>query len=76
MNDFLQEVVRAGTGRCAVALGVPVGGKTEPLKNTRMPGLWDLQLIIPVVYGLGMIKERPWGKEKQEVRLPVLSGLA
>ncbi len=28
MNDFLQEVVRAGTGRCAVALRVPVGGKT------------------------------------------------
>lgn len=28
MNDFLQEVVRAGTGRCALALGVPVGGKT------------------------------------------------
>ncbi len=28
MNDFLQEVVRSGTGRCASALGVPVGGKT------------------------------------------------
>lgn len=28
MNEFMQEVVRSGTGRCASALGIPVGGKT------------------------------------------------
>lgn len=28
MNEFLQEVIRSGTGRCAAALGVPAGGKT------------------------------------------------
>ena len=28
MNDFLEGVVKYGTGRCASALGVPAGGKT------------------------------------------------
>lgn len=28
MNDFLEGVIKYGTGRCASALGVPAGGKT------------------------------------------------
>ncbi|MFN3568240.1 MAG: transglycosylase domain-containing protein [Caldimicrobium sp.] len=28
MNEFLEAVIRYGTGACALALGVPVGGKT------------------------------------------------
>lgn len=28
MNDFLEAVVKYGTGKCATALGVPAGGKT------------------------------------------------
>lgn len=35
MNEFLQEVVRSGTGRCASALGVPVGGKTGTTQDYR-----------------------------------------
>jgi len=35
MNDFLQEVVRSGTGRCALALGIPVGAKTGTTQEFR-----------------------------------------
>jgi penicillin-binding protein 1A len=35
MNDFLQEVVRSGTGRCALALGLPVGSKTGTTQEYR-----------------------------------------
>ena len=33
MTYLLEEVVRSGTGRCAKALGVPVGGKTGTTDN-------------------------------------------
>lgn len=33
MNDFLMEVVKNGTGKCALKLGVPSGGKTGTTEN-------------------------------------------
>lgn len=35
MNEFMQEVIRSGTGTCAKALGIPVAGKTGTTQEYR-----------------------------------------
>ncbi len=62
MNDFLQEVVRSGTGRCAAVLGIPVGGKTGTTQEFR--DAWFIGFTTDYTCGLwvGYDKVRTLGK--------------